>query len=337
MKLIGVADSGPSVVRLLFDCRRVQASQVAGVLRQRPSKRHIPRPPLLQGGVVQECVGHSVQYLVGEYRRLHRVPAVDLYLTGLYRRQYLLVAFQVHGLGQAIADCLEYQGVVGRFNDVGDRVVLALDLSGKDGGQQVVGPHALQWRGDPASPGVPQQGQETGGVPPPPGAEQRGLEHGLEQHLFHGAGRQVGENIRYREGQGRPQREVETVIGGGRLQFKVEGPADAFPEGHSPSTVYGRAEGGVDDQLHSAAFIEEPLRDHPAGSGDHTQNPFPFQNVGCYLAGNLVGDTGFGSEPRGRLGWTVQPLVQLIPDPADFLGQLPSPARGLAQPERYIG
>ena len=60
MEFISVADSRPSVVRFFLDGRRIQRSQVAGVIGQRPAQRHGAGPPFFQGGVVKEGVGHGV-------------------------------------------------------------------------------------------------------------------------------------------------------------------------------------------------------------------------------------------------------------------------------------
>ena len=78
-----------------------------------------------------------------KYRRLDRFSSVDFDLPVFYGGQHFLVAFQVHGLGQAVADGLENERMVRKLDSSGESIVLALDLGRKDGRQQIVGPHTL--------------------------------------------------------------------------------------------------------------------------------------------------------------------------------------------------
>ena len=61
-----------------------------------------------------------------------------------------------------------------------------------------------------------------------------------------------------------PQRDHDAVIGGRRLQFEIEGTAEALAQRQSPRAIDARTEGRVDDQLHAAALIEEAFGDHAA-------------------------------------------------------------------------
>ena len=62
--------------------------------------------------------------------------------------------------------------------------------------------------------------------------------------------------------------DVDAVVGGGGLQLEVEAAAEAFAEGEAPGLVDAAAEGGVQDELHAAAFVEEALGDD-GGFGGH--------------------------------------------------------------------
>ena len=56
------------------------------------------------------------------------------------------------------------------------------------------------------------------------------------------------------------QREDEPVVGRGRLQLEVERRAEPLAQRKAPRPVDPCAERRVQDELHPAAFIEEPLR-----------------------------------------------------------------------------
>jgi hypothetical protein len=56
------------------------------------------------------------------------------------------------------------------------------------------------------------------------------------------------------------ERDDNPVVGRRGLQFKIEGYTKPLPQGEAPGTVDPASEWRVQDQLHPAAFIEEPLR-----------------------------------------------------------------------------
>ena len=116
--------------------------------RQRPPHRHRPRPPLLQGGVVEERVRIGVEQLVGERRRLAAIEADQFDRARLDVAQHGEPAVQIGGLMQAVVDRLPDDRLIGHV-DVAGHVFLTGRLGGEDGGQQVVGPHALQVRRHP--------------------------------------------------------------------------------------------------------------------------------------------------------------------------------------------
>ena len=126
---------------------------------------------------------------MGKNRGLDCFSTVDLNLAVLDSRQHPLMAFYVHGFGQAVADSFENQGMAGWLDISRHGVVLAGNLGGENSRQQVVGPHALYRRGDPAAPHMADQGQEPGCVPAEPRPEQWSLQHRLNQYVFHGFGR----------------------------------------------------------------------------------------------------------------------------------------------------
>ena len=214
MEFVGVLHPGPGVGRFTLDCGGVQGAQVAGVLGQRPPERDRPGAAFFQGSVVQESVGRGVQYLVGEGRGLHRVPADDLDAAVADAAQHFLATFHVHGLGEAVPHGLEHQGMVGNLDVARHGVVLAGDLGWKHGCQQVLGPHADQGRRHLASTGVPQYRQGPGRIPAPAGHEQRGLQDRLFKDFLDVPFVQVGEYFVHGHGQAGAQGEIQAVVSG---------------------------------------------------------------------------------------------------------------------------
>ena len=199
VQLVGVANGGPGASRFFMYSFGVQSAQVPGVVRQGAPQWDGPGPALLQRRVVQEGVGHGVEQLVREHRRLHRVPGVHLNLATLDACQHFLESRRVHCLREAVADGLEDQGMVRRLDVARRRVILACYLGREDGGQQVFGPHPQQGKRHLPTAGVTQHGQRPGGVPSPSHPEERHLKDCLHHHLLRVAGGNVGENVLQRE------------------------------------------------------------------------------------------------------------------------------------------
>ena len=270
---------------------------------------------------------------MGENRRLDGIPCVHFDLTIFDLSQDLLVSFQVHGLGQAISNGFEHKRVVRGLDVTGRSVVLASYLGRENGCQQVVGPHSQQRGGHLLTTSEPEQRQGACSVPPPTGAEHGRLQHRLEQHLLHRPGGKVGEHLVQGERQVGSNGKVQPVVGGRRLKLEIEGTADAFAQRHAPSPVDPGAEGCVNHQLHTTAFVEEALSHNPAGGGHHPQDSFSFRHVGDHLSGRLPRDPGLRDHPGFGFNRVFQPLVDPLAQIADLLGQLPGPAGSFAQPE----
>ncbi len=61
----------------------------------------------------------------------------------------------------------------------------------------------------------------------------------------------------------RPQRQDDPIVLGRGLQLEIEERQNRFRIAWPQARVSGHAERRVDDHLHSAALIEEPLEDNP--------------------------------------------------------------------------
>ena len=59
----------------------------------------------------------------------------------------------------------------------------------------------------------------------------------------------------------RPERQHDRVVGGGGLQLEVERAAEPLAQREPERAVDAPAVGRVDDQLHAAGVVEEPLED----------------------------------------------------------------------------
>ena len=75
------------------------------------------------------------------------------------------------------------------------------------------------------------------------------------------------------------ERDVESVVGSGRLQFEIEAAAKALAQGESPGLVDAAAKWRVDDELHPSAFVEEAFRDDCLLRGYVSQYGSAFERV----------------------------------------------------------
>ncbi len=142
------------------------------------------------------------------------------------------------------------------------------------------------------------------------------------------------------------QRDVETVVGGGRLQLKVEAAAKALAQSQAPGFVDASTEWRVDHQLHPATLVEEPLGDHRGLRGHSAQNRATLHDIFNGLLGAGVVEATFILQP-GHCGSYVrlcrrkshgrrmrQHLADLLPQPSNMLGQFFRPCRSFSTPER---
>ncbi len=103
---------------------------------------------------------------------------------------------------------------------------------------------------------------------------------GLREHVLHGSRAQKFEHDFERERVLLAEREYDAVIGGGGLQFEIEGAAEALAQRQAPGAVDARAEGRVDHQLHAAGFVEEALGDDAAGGGHGAEGGVAGLHIG---------------------------------------------------------
>src|SRR5204863_5764798 len=81
----------------------------------------------------------------------------------------------------------------------------------------------------------------------------------LALNLAHRPAVQVAKHFVQRKGMLGAQGKHNGVVRRRGLQFEIERAAKPFPQRQSPRAVHPYAKRRVDDQLHSAGLIEEPL------------------------------------------------------------------------------
>ena len=168
---------------------------------------------------------------------------------------------------------------------------------GKNGGEQIVGAHALDLRRNFLAALKTKQRKRAAGVPAPARGEKRRGEHGLFEHVAHGLRvREIG-NVGEREAVLLAERDVEAVVGGGGLQFEIEGAAEALAQREAPGFVDAAAEGSVDHELHAAAFVEEALGDDRGLRGNGAEDCAAGDDVFDGLLGAGIVEAAFVFEP----------------------------------------
>ena len=170
-------------------------------------------------------------------------------------------------LMEAVVDGLARQDVVGHADRTRRRVFLAGGEARPDGGEQVVGLHALEMDRTALAPVHPAHHEGAGQVPAPAGTEHRVQEHGLGQDLGRLGARQHRLHPGEREAVLGSEREDDRVVVRRRLQLEVEGDAEPLAQRQTQRPVDAPAEGRVDDQLRTLAVVEAPLDDDPLTGG----------------------------------------------------------------------
>src|SRR5262249_52511572 len=132
------------------------------------------------------------------------------------------------------------------------------------------------------------------------------------------------------------QGDVQTVVSGCGLQLEVEASTETLAQRKSPGLVDAAAEWRVDDQLHSAAFIEETLSDDGCLSRHSSKHSTALQDVLDRLLGARVIQAALFLQPthgrgyfwlrcrksNGRSAWKhlTDPFPQIADMGRQFLG-----------------
>jgi hypothetical protein len=96
------------------------------------------------------------------------------------------------------------------------------------------------------------------------------------------------------------QRNVQSVVGGRRLQFKIKAHAKALAQRQSPRLIDPSAERRVDHQLHPAAFIKKSFCNHRGLRGHSAQHRASLQNVFDRLLRARIVHSAFFLHPAYR-------------------------------------
>ena len=96
--------------------------------------------------------------------------------------------------------------------------------------------------------------------------------------------------------------DVDAVVGGGGLQLEVEAAAEALAQGEAPGLVEAAAEGGVQDELLAAAFVEEALGDDGGFGGDGAEDGAAVDDVGDELEGGGGAEAALALEEGDGVG-----------------------------------
>ncbi|CRM09569.1 hypothetical protein [Pseudomonas sp. 58 R 3] len=239
----------------------VQRAEVVGTLRVAPATvEHGLGTALFQWRVVEKGVGPRAENFGGHGRGRRQVAADQAHFAALHAPQQLQPTFAVHGFVQAVVEGLLHQRVFGHFA-LASKVFQAGNLVGKHAGDQVFAFHALDLRRHLAPAGVARQRQGHTGIPAPPYAKQRRIQHGLDQQVLGAVAVHIAPHLIQLKTVAGGQRQHDCILTGGRLQFKVERAAKTLAQCQAPRAVDAAAERRVDDQLSAAGLVEKPLHD----------------------------------------------------------------------------
>ncbi|CRM16802.1 hypothetical protein [Pseudomonas sp. 24 E 13] len=329
---------GPGLLAYPGDRLGIQCAEIVGTLRVAPAAvEHRLGAAFFQWRVIEKGVGARAENFGGHRRGRGQVAADHAHVACFHASQQGQPAFAVHGFVQAVIEGLFHQRVVGHFALAGE-VFQAGNLVGKHTGDQVFAFHALDLRRHLAPAGVARQCQGHAGVPAPAHAEQRRIQHGLDQQVFGAVAVEVAPHVIQREAVTGGQRQHNRIFAGRRLQLEVEGAAKALAQGQAPGAVDTAAKGRVDDQLGAPGRVEKPLHDQGVLRRQGAEGQARAGQVIQQLFGaGAVQAEGVG-EPRLRrlqvTGAGAEQVVQLPLQTGHRRRQLVAAPRRFAYPER---
>ena len=315
--------------------------QFAQVLRgggiERVAHTDGPRAAFLERRGIEEGIGLRIDDLVAEGRRLSEVLAHQFQLLVDDPRDHTFQLLDVHRLREAVVDGLLHQGMLRHFALPND-VLQAGELIGEHQRDEVLAGHALDLRRHALVEPATLHGQCARGVPPPARPEHRRIEQGLHQDLAHGVRMEVLPHILHGEAVRAAKGEDDGILGGGGLQFEVEGLAEALAQCQPKGADHAPAEGRVDHQLHAAGFIEETLGDDTFAGGHRTQSDPRSGEVFHGLVRDALAHTDLVHHPGDRSLLPPLVLSKVVRQRPEMIAHfLPQPRNGFAQFLRTAG
>ena len=345
MKFIGVADRRLGLVDDLADRLGVESAEVAEFLDGKTATgRDGPGPSFLDFTSVEKRVRVGVEQFPTERRGFAGVATDQFDFSGVNPLEHRLESLEIESLVEAIVHGLLHEGMVGDLVVAGD-ILLASGQLGKNGGQQVVGTESLDRMRHFFSAIATQDHQCPGEVPAPSELKHRDRQQCLFEQVAGVVWPQHAEEALERKAVLWSQRENETVVIGGGLEFEIEGSTESLSQGQSPGPVDTRTERGVNHDLHATGLVEESFEKHTFPRGDHPDGSLLGGDVLDNLSGGVFIAESLGGQPHGGLTHPSCSLVLFVTGSADSLGdflsqsrdlfgEFPGPPRCLASPER---
>ncbi len=149
---------------------------------------------------------------------------------------------------------------------------------------------------------------------------------------------QVTANLFQRKAMTGRQRQHNRIFGGRRLQFEIEGAAEALAQRQPPRTIDAAAVRRMDDQLGTAAGIEDALHDQTLLGGHRAQCRASVCQIIHQLPRRFGRHLQLALQPvaRGLVRRGVQPRGNLATQARHRRRQLIAATRRFAQPERNV-
>ncbi len=132
----------------------------------------------------------------------------------------------------------------------------------------------------------------------------------------------------------RIQRQQNAVVDRGRLDFEIEGLAQAFSNREAEAAIEADSEWGVDDDLGAAEAVEEALDDDGLCVGNRAERLDPTADVVGGLSGRAFRHRTFGHQPFFGPLVALDAIPNLVAQISDLGRHGRRAAARFGQPER---
>ena len=334
VQLVGIRRIRPGLLAHAADGLGIELAQVRGALRIEPAPAHHRLgASLLERRVIEIGVRSRREHLERERGGLGEIAGQHLDAARFKSAQQPLESAGVHCLLEAVPQRLAHQRVIGNL-ELARQILRAGELVREDGGEQILRGHARERRRHFLPAAKARQGERDRRAPAPAHRKHGRGAHGLHEDRACGVGMQVTRHVGELEAVRRRERQHDRVLGGRRLQLEVEGAAEAFAQREPPGAVDAAAEGGVNDELHAAGFVEEALEDESLLGRERAERGAPRGEIVDELLRGGGGHARGGREPRARrLEPSIELRLELAAQPRDARRQLIGAPGRLAEPE----
>src|SRR5947209_6369334 len=153
----------------------------------------------------------------------------------------------------------------------------------ENGREEILRFHPLQRRSQLGSAAETRDCERSGRVPAPTNRKHRRIEQGLNKNIPHRFRIQITKNfLEWKRVLG-SERDHDGIVSGRSLELEIEGSTKTFPKRQTPRAIDSITKRRMQNELHSARLIEEPLHHDRLLRRNRAERAISIREIICNL------------------------------------------------------